>query len=95
MKHHINGIITNASAVNEIAEAFGYDKLMINRTLKGFFSFKGVKQLVKKGSVVKIKNLGIFKPDRNRQIVNKRKARAKKTTERIKKNKYLQSKKKL
>lgn len=93
MKHHVNGIVTNASAVNDIAETLGYDKMMINRTLKGIFSFKGLKQLIAKGTQVKIKNLGTFKPNRKLKIVNKRKQRAKRTTERIKKNNYLKTKK--
>ena len=95
MKYQKNGIITNSFAVKQIAEEFGFETKMINQTIKGIFSFKGVKQLVKKGVVVKIKNLGTFKPDAKRQIIQKRKIRSNRTTERIKKRNYLNSKKKM
>ena len=79
---------THAQVVREIAEELGIDTLTVNRTIRAFFSFRGVKYFIKLGEDVSLRNLGTFRKSSKRRALDRRKDRVRTITERIKKNKY-------
>lgn len=94
MKKPDDLIISYAQVVNDICQKHGYDKDRVRRTIETFFLGFGLRRIIKKGDTVRIKGFGIFRPNRKRKQINKRKERVLKITERFKKNNYNRKKQK-
>ena len=81
-------IITNRRAVKQIATLLGIDTLTVSRTITAFFSYRGLKNEIRKGNTIRLRNFGVLRPSRNRKIIDRRKGEVRRITERIKKNNY-------
>ena len=82
------GVETNATIVKRIADELGLNPTSVNATIRVFFSFRGLKGEIKQGNEVKIRNLGSFKKDRKRRLLDRRRSQVVRITERVKKNKF-------